>query len=119
MADELARGLAEQRAHARADVGDAVLGIDLPQPADAALFIFLQEQAGAFALAADIGVGLQLVKGPARHRQNAKNGDAEREQDREHMLERHAVAADEERSPDPEGEDDHPGGRARRDDDKA
>src|SRR3712207_7896599 len=52
------RRLAEQHAHARADVGDAVLGIDRPQPANAALLIFLEQQARAFALGADVGVGL-------------------------------------------------------------
>ena len=65
MADQLAGRLAEQSAHPRADVGDAVLGIDLPQPADAALLIFLEQQARAFALAADVGIGLELVEGPA------------------------------------------------------
>ena len=51
MAEQLAGRAAEQGGHARGNVGDAVLGIDLPQPADAALLIFLQQQAGAFALA--------------------------------------------------------------------
>ena len=43
MPDELAGGLAEQRGHARADVVDAVFGVDLPQPADTALLIFLEQ----------------------------------------------------------------------------
>ena len=68
MAEQLARRAAEQGGHARADVGDAILGIDLPQPADAALLIFLQQQAGAFALRAEVGVGLQLVERPAGDR---------------------------------------------------
>ena len=77
---QLAGGLAEQRAHSRADVGDAVLAIDLPQPADAALLIFLEQQARAFALAADVGVGLELVERPAGDGQDAEDRHAEREQ---------------------------------------
>ena len=91
MAEQLAGRTAKQRAHTRADVGDAVVGIDLPQPTHAALFIFLKQQARALALAADIGVGLELMKGPARDGQYAEDRDAEREQDRQHVLERDAV----------------------------
>ena len=58
MADELPRGHAQHRAHPAADVAHPVLVIDLPQPADAALLIFLEEQARALALTADVGVGL-------------------------------------------------------------
>ena len=112
-------GRAEQRAHARADVGDAVLAIDGPQPADAALLIFLEQQAGALALAADVGVGLQLVERPARDREDAEDRDAEREDDRQHVLERHGVAADQQRAADPRGERDHPRGDAWRNDDEA
>ena len=65
MAEELAGRPAEQGGHPRADVGDAVVGIDLPQPAHAALLIFLEQQARAFALGAEIGVGLQLLERPA------------------------------------------------------
>ena len=94
MADERARRTAEQRGHARGNVGDAIVGIDLPQPADAALLIFLQQQAGALALRAEVGVGLELVEGPAGDREHAENGDPEREQDRQHVLERKRVAAE-------------------------
>src|SRR6185503_1353131 len=73
--DELAGGLAQQRAHPRADVSDSVFAIDLPQPADAALLIFLKEQAGALALAPDVGVGLELLEGPASDRQNTEDGN--------------------------------------------
>src|SRR5205085_10371797 len=82
MADELARPAAQERAHARADVGDAVLGIDLPEPADAALLIFLKQQAGALALAANVSIHLQLVKCPTRDGRHPCDGHAEREQDR-------------------------------------
>ena len=103
VADQLVRGRAQQSAHPRADVGDAVLGIDLPQPADAALLIFLEQQAGALALAADIGVGLELVERPAGDGQHAEDRDSEREQDREHVLEGDRMAADEQSSADAGG----------------
>ena len=90
MAEQLARRPAEHRAHARADVGDAVLAIDRPQPADAALLIFLEQQARAFALAADVGIGLELAEGPAGDGHDAGDRHAEREQDRQHVLERNA-----------------------------
>src|SRR5918997_1038956 len=60
----------------RADVSDAILAIDFPQPADAALLIFLQQQARAFALAADVGVRLELVERPPGDRQHAEDRDA-------------------------------------------
>ena len=44
MADQLAGRAAEQGGHPRRDVDDAILGIDLPQPADAAMLIFLEQQ---------------------------------------------------------------------------
>src|SRR6476619_6162970 len=96
MAEQLAGRLAEQGAHPRADVGDAVLGVDWPQPADAALLIFLEQQARAFALGADVGVGLELMERPARDREDAEDRDSEREDDRQHMLERDAVPAKQE-----------------------
>jgi hypothetical protein len=71
MADQLARRAAEQAGHSRRDVDDPVLGIDLPQPADAAMLIFLEQEADRFGLGADLGDGLQLLEGPAgqpRHR---------------------------------------------------
>ena len=92
MADQLRAGAAEQGAHPRADVGDAVVGIDLPQPADAALLIFEQQLARAFALAADVGVGFELVEGPAGDRQHAEDRDPEAEHDRQHMLEGNRIA---------------------------
>ncbi len=119
MADELRGRLAEQRAHPRADVGDPVLAIDLPQPADAALLVFLEQQAGALALAADVGVGLELGERPARNGEDAENRDAEVEDDREHVLERNAVAGENQRSAHAQGKADHPGGRTRRDYDQA
>ena len=73
MADQLAGRLAEQRAHPRADVGHAIFGIDRPQPADAALLIFLKQQARAFALAADVGIGLELIERPAGDGQHAED----------------------------------------------
>src|SRR6476646_1329600 len=73
MAEQLARRLAEHHAHARADVGDSVVGIDGPQPADAPLLIFLEQQAGALALAADVGIHLELVEGPAGYGHDASD----------------------------------------------
>ena len=108
MADAAGWRAAEQRAHARADVGDAVFGIDLPQPADAALLIFLEQQARALALAADVGIGLELVEGPAGDGQDAEDRHAEREHDRQHVLERNAVTAEQQRAADAAGESDHP-----------
>jgi hypothetical protein len=108
MAEQLAGGLAEQSAHSKAYVGRAIIAIDGPQPADAPLLIFLKEQAGALALASDVGVGLQLVKRPARNRQDTENRHAHREQDREHVRERHRMPAQEKRAADTNGEADHP-----------
>ena len=68
VAEQLAGRAAEQGAHARADVGDAIVGIDLPQPTHAALLIFLKQQARAFALAAEVGIGLELVGRPSARR---------------------------------------------------
>ena len=118
MADQLGARAAEQHAHARADVAHAILIIDLPQPADAALLIFEQQLAGAFALRADIGVGLELLEGPAGHRQNAENRHAEREHQRQHVLEGDGVARDEQSADDAGGEDHHPGGDAGGNDDQ-
>ena len=119
VADELACRPAEHRAHARADVGHAVVAIDLPQPADAALLIFLEQEAGALALAADVGVGLELMKGPARDGHDAGDRDAEREKDRQHVLEGNGVAGKQKRPADAASKGDHPGHRALRDDDEA
>ena len=90
MAEQLAGRAAEQGGHPRADVGHAIFAIDLPQPAHAALLIFLQQQARAFALCAEIGIGLELLERPARDVEDAEDRDAEREQDRQHVLEGHA-----------------------------
>ena len=76
MAEQGAGRAAEQGGHARGDVGDAVLGIDLPQPADAALLIFLEQQGGALARRAHVGIGLQLPECPAGDREHAEDGDA-------------------------------------------
>ena len=78
---------------AAGNVGDAIFAIDLPQPADAALLIFLEQQAGAFRLRAEVGVGLELAERPARDGQDADDRHAEREQDRQHVVERHACRA--------------------------
>ena len=82
MPDELAGRLAQQRAHARADVADAVFGVDLPQPADTALLIFLEQEARAFALAADVGIGLELVESPASDGQDTEDRYSKSEYDR-------------------------------------
>ena len=97
MADELRARAAEQHAHARADVADAIFIIDLPQPADAALLIFEQQLARAFALGADVGIGLELPEGPAGDRQHAEDRHAEREHQRQHVLEGDGIAGDEQR----------------------
>jgi hypothetical protein len=68
---------AEQGGHARRNVGHAVLGIDLPQPAHAALLIFLQQQATRFRWRTHVGVGLQLPECPARDREDADDGNAQ------------------------------------------
>ena len=52
MAEQLGGRAAEQGGHPRGDVDDAVLGIDLPQPADAAMLIFVEQQADRFGLGA-------------------------------------------------------------------
>ena len=65
MTEQLCAGLAEQRAHPRADIGDAIVGIDRPEPTNAALLIFLEQEARAFAPTADVDVGLELVECPA------------------------------------------------------
>ena len=119
MSDELAGGLAEQSGHPRADVADAVFGVDLPQPADTALLIFLEQQARALALAADVGIGLELVESPASDRQDTEDRYSKSEHDRQHVLERNRVATDQERSTDTGCESDHPGACARRDHDQA
>jgi hypothetical protein len=48
MTKDLGGGTADQRSHSAGDVCDAILRIDLPQPADTALFIFLQQAARRF-----------------------------------------------------------------------
>ena len=111
--------LAEQGRHSRADVGDSIFAIDRPQPANAALFIFLEQQACAFALAADVGIHLELLERPARDGENAEDRDPHRKHDREHMMERDGVASHQQRGDDSAGEGDEPGGRARRHDDEA
>ena len=110
---QLAGGLAEHQAHAEADVGDAVVAIDRPQPADAALLIFLKQLGRAFAAAADVGVRLELAERPTGDGQHAGDRHAEREDDRQHVLEGYRVAADSERAADAAGEGDHPGQRGR------
>ena len=73
MADQLVGRAAEQGGHPRGDVDDPVLGIDLPQPADAAMLIFVEQQADRFGLGAGPGEHLQLAEDPA-----GQPGDAER-----------------------------------------
>ena len=119
MADQLRGRAAEQHAHARADVADAILAIDLPQPADTALLIFEQQLARAFALGADIGVGLELAEGPARDREDSEDRNAEREHQRQHVLEGDRIARDEQGADDAGGEHHHPGGDAGGNDDQA
>ena len=75
MADQLAGRAAEQGGHPRGDVDDPVLGIDLPQPADAAMLIFLEQQPDRFGLGADVGDGLELVEGPAGQPGDSEDGD--------------------------------------------
>ena len=88
MAEQRARRAAQQCGHPAGYVGYAILAIDLPQPAHAALLIFLQQQAGAFRLRAEVGIGLELAEGPPRDGKDADDGDAQREQDRQHIVER-------------------------------
>src|SRR3954447_20161330 len=107
MAKDLVRGLAEQRAHSRADVADAIFRIDLPQPAHAALLIFLKKKARAFALTADVGVGLELVERPAGDGQDAEDRYSKGEDDRQHVLEWNRVTPKKERPRDPGRERDH------------
>src|SRR5690242_21028542 len=104
MAKQLSARLAEKRAHARADVRDAILSVDGPEPADAALLILLEQQARAFTLPADVGVHLELVEGPARHGEDAKAANAQGEQDRHHVLEGNAVAIEEQAASHGQGE---------------
>ena len=54
MADQLVGRAAEQGGHPRRDVDDPILGIDLPQPADAAMLIFLEQQPDRFRLGAGL-----------------------------------------------------------------
>ena len=117
--EQLARRTAEQSRHSRTDISDAILAIDLPQPAHAALLIFLEQQACTFALGAKVGIGLELFERPAGDVEDAENRDAQREQDRDHMLERNRVAADEHAETDAGGEGRHPADGGTRVDDKA
>ena len=94
MANQLTGGLAQQRAHSGANIADAVLVIDLPQPAHTPLLILLEKEACAFALTSDVGIGFELMEGPASDGENAEDRDAEREDDRQHVLERDRIAAD-------------------------
>jgi hypothetical protein len=79
----------------------------------------LQQQARAFALAADIGIHFQLMECPPRDRHHADDRYAEREGDRKHVLCRNAVTAERQRAADGGGEGDHPGHCALRDDHEA
>ena len=76
VAEQLADRATEQGGHPAGNVDDAVLAIDLPQPADPAMLIFAQQQPNRFRLGADLGHGQQLVVGPA-----GETGDAD---DRDH-----------------------------------
>src|SRR5258708_7693518 len=119
VAEQLAGRAAQHHAHSCADIGYAIFAIDGPEPADTALLIFLKQQACAFTLAADIGIHLELMKCPARHRHDAEDRNSEREYDREHMLEGNRVAPDHQCAADTAGKGNHPGHRALRNDDKA
>ena len=77
MAEQRARRAAQKRRHSAGNVGHAIFAIDLPQPAHAALLIFLEQQAGAFRLGAEVGIGLELAEGPARNGEDADDGDAQ------------------------------------------
>ncbi len=91
MTNQLPGRLSEQSAHSRTDIAHAIFAIDLPQPADAALLIFLEKEARALALASDIGVGLELEERPSRNRKHAKDRNTEGENDRKHMLKRNGM----------------------------
>ncbi len=93
MAEQLASRTTEQCGHSAGNIGYAIFAIDLPQPANAALLIFLEQQAGAFGLRAEVGIGLELPKRPARNGQNPDDCDAQREQDGQHGIERDRTAA--------------------------
>ena len=108
VAEKLAGGLAQHRAHPVADVGDAIVAVDRPQPADTALLIFLEQQGRAFALAADIGVHLELVEGPSGDGHHTGDRDAQREQDRQLVLERDRMAAEQQGATDAASEHRHP-----------
>src|SRR3546814_4301796 len=75
MADQLAGRAAEQRRHPRGDVDHAVLAIDLPEPADAAMFIFPKQQPDRFRLGPDTGHLPQRAIGPAGEAGDAQYGD--------------------------------------------
>ena len=92
IADDLVRRAAEQGAHPRADVGDAILAIDLPQPADAALLIFLQQQA-ELSLCEPTSALVFSWWNAQRVTVSTPNTETpKREQDRQHVLEGHAAA---------------------------
>ncbi len=50
-----------------------------------------------------------MPESPARDGQHSKNGDAEREQDRDHIIERHIAPSNQQRIAKAGGEDRHPG----------
>jgi Flp pilus assembly protein CpaB len=60
--------------------------IDLPQPAHAALLIFLQQQRRAFGLRAHVGIGLELARRPARDGEDADDRHAQHEQHGQQLL---------------------------------
>jgi hypothetical protein len=80
----------------------------MPQPAHPALLILLEEQAGAFGLGAEVGIGLQLSERPAGDVQDAEDRDSQREEDRHQIVERNVVAARQQHVAEPGGEDRHP-----------
>jgi hypothetical protein len=119
MTEERAGRSAQQSGHSRADVGDAIFRVDLPQPAHAALLIFLQKKARALALRAEIGVRLQLLERPAGDVEDAEDGNAKREQDRKHVRKRHRVPSKEQGAAKAGRERRHPPHRGARMNDQA
>ena len=86
MADHLVGRAAEQGGHPRRDVDDAILGIDLPQPADAAMLIFVEQQPDRFRLRAGPGEHLQLAEDPAGQPRQAERAGAGDEHEGERDL---------------------------------
>ena len=115
MAGELVGRAADQSGHPRGDVDDAILAIDLPQPADAAMLIFVEQLADRFGLGAGSGEALELAEDPARQPRHAERADAgeQQESERELGIERAAAIIISEAEASGQGRD--PGDRGRRD----